>query len=532
MKIKNVTFICFLILCVNVLTSQEVNDNEIIAVPDVSTAIGADAATIDTNAIPDFTTILPEPETDFLLTLELPDDAGINGENENAILDIIDASSFSVEGVVGGGFPGYFLGDIHVTQFSETNPFTIQFSHLSQNGLGKNPPSNGYTHSETVLFGDTTLFFNDTISLDMSAEYETNSNGFQSKSPLFYLSANQFVDANLTLDILTKSFWNIGIFVGGSWNDSYLGHKASVPDDIDTSTDALGIAGGFIFAKEFEKLSFHSSVSHNYASINSDGVHRMALDVFANIALQESLGLITSLGIVYEENLHVPVLVPFTLGLDYSIPSIKINVLGGMTSERIALSEVQKKYPFTHPITEVGERAQWFSEIGIDMPVFEAASFSAGAYFEKTAFNQGYLLPNYDYENIVTGLYEIGVEDVLRLDTNLGLSFPVGAFSLLTGWDAKWIDILPEENAHEIFVSASFTPENSIWGAQLSVVESFFEDYVPNISFSAFASLSSSFQLELRLEDFVKLVTSEDRTYAGKYVTNSGFVGLFARLYL
>ncbi len=511
------------------VTAQE--NLQTIDVPDVSTAIGGESQSIDENAIPDFTLILPEAETDFLLTLELPDENELGEAGSDAIA-LEEKSRFSLEGKIGGGYPGYFLGDINITQYNDENPFKVQFSHVTQNGLGRHLPSDGYTKSETFLFGESTFIFNEQYSLQVSAQYETGSTGFQNNSPLFYLSSNQDVRANAQFDIVTQGNWQIGLFADADLMNRFLGHKTDTPLSITTNSNAFGLDAGISFGKVFEPLSFASSFAYNFFSLDESLANRIDLDIGFLIPMGEYLKLDSSIGLVYEESLNVPVLVPFSLAFNYIAPSFEASISGGMTSEQINYADLQKKYPFTHIAKGISERAQWYSSIDMNVPFTNASGFSLVANFEKTAFSHGYILPDYENENSASGLYEFIEKDMILLDTDISATTSIGVFGFLAGWRASWLDVLPEENAHEVYVSASATSDKNDWGAQFTIVESFFGDYVPNFGLTAFFNVSPVLQLELQLEDFVKLVTGADRTFAGKYVTNSSFVGLFARLYL
>ncbi len=514
------------------LVSQEAvqEATQVIAVPNVSTAIGGENVSIDESAVPDFSLILPEPETDFLLTLDILDaDESVTADAETLVEK--EMATLSLEGIVGGGYPGYFLGDIDLSQNNEKNPFKVHFSHITQNGLGTHLPSAGYTNSETFLFGESTYIFSDQYALNMNARYETGTVGLQNKSPLFYLNAHQVVHANVGFDITTASNWNIGLFANGEWMNRYLGHKSAVFADVQSDSDAFAITTGLSFDREFSKLDFFTTLDYGFSTLHNDIANRVGFDIGLGVPMQD-VSIDASVGIIYEQDLNLPVLVPFSLSFSYNSPSLELSLSGGMASEQVDYVGLQKKYPFTDIIDTITEQAQWFSAFDFNMPLLKQSSISAKVNFEKTAFDQGYLLPDFENENSVTGLYPFTLQDAVFFDTDLSFTTNHDIFGFLAGWKASWLDVLPEENAQEVYVAASVTSKNDTWGAQLSVTESFLEDYMPNIGLTAFASVSSMFQIELRLEDVVKLVSSEDRKYAGKYVTDSGFVGLFARLYL
>ncbi len=524
---KNAIVILVMFLC-GLVFSQENEDS--IAVPDVSTAIGSSEVSIEENAVPDFTLIFPDVETDFLLSLDVPE------VNDIAESDIEDGTSektdtsFSLEGIVGGGYPGYFLGDINVQQYDGDTPFAVQFSHESQNGLGSHLPSDGYTHSETMLFGEMIFPIAELQSLKINANYENSNDGFQNKSPLFYQSSTEVVNANITYGFITKNYWDIGMSATGQWMNRYLGRKTTTSEK--SSFDAFALGGIFSFGKNFDVVDFYTIAEYTYLDLSLESSHRINFDIDMAFDIKDNFSIDTSLGLVYEKNLSVPVLVPFSVSLQYSDSSVRAMLSGGMQSDQIDYVQMQKKYPYTNIEDGTSEQASWFSTFDIVTPVFEGVTLMAKVHFESTAFNQGYLLPDYANENTVTGLYNLVVQEKTMFDTDIAFSLNKGLYGFKAGWNASWIDVLPEEDRQELFVSASVTDSDNDWGAQLSVTETLFSDYVPIIDCTAFVRLNTMLQLELQVIDIVKLISQEDRSVSGKYVSNTGFVGLFARLYL
>ncbi len=529
---KNIAIFLVLQGC-HFIFSQDSNsdDTQSIDIPDVSTAIGSEGSMVDVQAVPDFTLILPEPDEDFLLTLNLPADDIQNYTNEDGE-PLTENENFAIDGIVGGGYPGYFLSDINVSQYNAISPFKIHFSHTSQNGLGTFLASEGYTQSNTLLLGETELFFNDQYSLTLNAQYETSNKGFQNKSPQFYLSANQFVHAHSLFEIHTHSGWNYGLSVTGEWQNRYLGKKTDIQTNVPSNIDAFGVGAQLFFSKDFSQLAVNAKTEYRYFMLNEKDSHRMDAELHSSVSFNEANKLNAAVGIVYEEDLHVPVLVPFSILFYTLTPKIDFSFAGGMRSEQIDYNKIYNNYPFTNTTEGIYETSQWYSEMHLTKPVSGSSLLHATISFEQTAFGHGYLLPDYEIEDHVTGLYDLTIEDVLLFNTNVGFSTNWGMVGFFAGWDASWIDVLPGENSHELYAIASISSKEGLWGTQLSLTEAFFEDAVPNIGVEGFFSLSSAVQFEIVLHDFVKLVTGSNRQYAGKYVVDSGYVGLFARFFL
>ncbi len=137
-----------------------------------------------------------------------------------------------------------------------------------------------------------------------------------------------------------------------------------------------------------------------------------------------------------------------------------------------------------------------------------------------------------DFGNLHSGLYPMQICDVFQLKTNIAFGSNYGIFGLLTGWNASWLDVLVDEHEHELYVSASAISKDNFFGAQLTLTETLFEDYIPILDLTLFINATSAITVELQVEDFVKLVTGKDRMFAGEYVTDTGYIGLFAKIKL
>ncbi len=532
LKKSFLVLVCF--FCIHIVFLQEIIDEvpQEIDLPDVSTAIGAGESTIDEESIPDFTVILPEVETDFLLTLDLPretieDDVAIASEKE-------ESTSMSLEGLVAGGYPGYFLADIGISQYDEKNPFAINFSHFSQNGFGSHSASDGYTKNDTSLTGQATVYSDDIYSLQLEGSYEQGSTGLQNKSPLFYESANTDIEGELVFSIFFPSQWRLSFLGGGEWANRYLGLLKDSASDIQKNGTYSDARAEFSFGKKFTNVDFNLGTEYQYSSLDEKSAHRVSFLTDIQYEISEKLFISGDIGVIYEEKLNIPVLVPFSVLVGYTVPNIDFDFSFGMKSAQADYAYLQERYPFVQFPQEIHEEASWFALLDTSVPLFTNSVLNAKMHFQNTAFNQGIYQPVYEdaFRNAETGLYLIQILDMQTLDTDVSYGLSEGIFGVLAGWSASWLDVLPEENEHEVYVSASVTSKDNNVGAQLTVTEAFFTDYTPIIDLKAFATVTPELQLEIQVNDLAKLVTGSDRNYAGNYVTDTGFIGLFARLYL
>ena len=93
-----------------ILFSQETEELDEISLPDVSTVISGGAPKVGKSAISDFSDVLPssDSETEDFIP-RLPETSETGTLNSDAVLKTSPEKSIYVEGLAGGGFPGFFL---------------------------------------------------------------------------------------------------------------------------------------------------------------------------------------------------------------------------------------------------------------------------------------------------------------------------------------------------------------------------------------------------------------------------------------
>lgn len=517
-------------------TEEQEESMDTIDIPDVSTTIGGIEVPVDKNAIPNFTLILPESEPDFLLSIELPnaDLSESNMASDDSTDEEITPSVIALEGIIGGGYPGYFLGEFSVFQNTGKDPFEIRFSHESQNGFVSQPSSQGYNKTDTSIYGQATINFAKKYSLSGSAWYDTGTVGLQGKSPLFYLASHHFGGAKLSFDIALSDFWNLDFHADADFANRYLGFITPPTVNIPTDFDVFTTNSGFSLDWAPDFMNFYFDGAYRYSHLESQNVftnHRVNFDLGASVPIKDIVTLSAQIDLVYSKNLSIPVLIPFNISADFTQPFMNLFLSGGMKTEQTNIAYLQKRYPFVHLPNVLYEQAEWFVQLDATIPFLKNFTFASNLNFENTAFDHGRLLPNYEAPNVATGMYDSSVQNLLIFDSDLSVSGEFGMFGFSLGWDAAWIDVLPEENAHEAYLVGSIVSSQGLWGVQLGITEAFSGDYIPDINFSAFYNIAPSFQLELKLKDVVKLFSGKDRTYAGHFATDSGYIALFAKLY-
>lgn len=536
MKIQKKLLLCISILFIlPYIFSQTTEENvDTINLPDLSTTIAGEDVFVDEDAVPDFTLILPESEPDFLLSVEFPEvEISEPTITDDDNLDNTLFRDIGLQGIFGGGYPGYFLGEFSVFQKTGNYPFEIKFLHETQNGFGDNTASEKFSKTVTSLYGYQRLSFAEKYTFDIRAWYNTGATDLQGKSPLFHNISYQFRGINTQFSIVLPLSWKIYFYADGKIMEQN-------PDFIGTPLAGIKTDSDFYMAKlwflldwnpPFMTLFFDGLYSYSYLDTQKKFLsHRLNFSANTIVPVNEMFSFTGHLGVVYTKDLPIPVLIPFSIFADFIHPSINLSISGGMKTEQSNIDDLQKRYPFVHFQDGIFEESEWFALIDSSLQFLENFTFNGRLNFEYTAFNQGKLLPNYTNKNITTGIYNSSLQNLLIFDSDFSILGEFGMFNFLLGWNALWLDVIPGEHAQEVYFTGSIVSETNLWGVQIGISEVFSNNYIPSISASAFYTITSFLQVELQLEDAIKLFTNKGRTYAGDFVTNIGSVALFVKL--
>lgn len=522
----------------NSQTAKETQSTEEdIQIPDVSTTIEGGTSSLDSQAVPDFTLILPQADPDYLLSVKLPETADSTAGAASSASSF-KTSNLGLEGVIGAGFPGFFVGKFSLFQNTGKHPFGIRFSHTAQNGLGSYSASDGYNKTDTALSADGRFLFSGERELAFAFGYDTSTDGLQKQSPLFYNTSRQSVDGSVFFTAALPSDWEASVGAQTVHAKRFPGYIASVPAGADVSAHSVfgDFQTGFHWKPHFLTLGFDGSYRWLFVQADQTDdkkiINRGSFYTDISGTVKEKWTLGASAGFVFADNIKLPILVPFSLNLMYKKPELTIKTSGGMRTVQSDFAALYKRYPFVHFGADAAEQADWFAEVEAAFPFAQTFAFNGGISFSKTAFSHGALLPDYGSKHILSGLYTSHTKDLLRLDTNTEISSQFGIWGIAASWKGSWLDVIPGEDIHAIGVSGTISPEKGKWGAQAGITECFGIDYTPVLSASAYYRFVPEFRIELELKDMIKLFSGGVRRKAGDFITDSGTVALFAKLFL
>ena len=111
------------------------------------------------NAVPDYSEVLPIRQTSELVP-RLPDaSAGETSLFEEKRTSSAVEKSIYAEGLVGIGYPGFFIGNFSVYNQTGLNPFKISFGHETMNGYARNSRSSVFFDKNTSVSAEKTFSF-------------------------------------------------------------------------------------------------------------------------------------------------------------------------------------------------------------------------------------------------------------------------------------------------------------------------------------------------------------------------------------
>ena len=531
-------------------------DDDEILLPDISTTIlkTGEGVPVEKESVPDFRNILPETGIDLpdIADVGLAPDtfippktdytAEINDSTESVASDVF------IEGSVGGGFPGLFSGNFSVYRNEGAEPFSLNFSHLTENGYGIHSASDGFSTSLTSLSGQKRFSFSDKLLLDLEGSYSTKADGLQGKSPLFYTMYRQDISGTADLVWNVDDRMKLSSDVGVIFNNQFAGYNVTLPD---------GVAGSSLCFVAKPRVTFLYTLPFEngmgldmMARIGYDGgtkQNRISAGVAFDYLIADYGTASASVDIVWAKNMTASIVVPFQLGFKTgsSLPFVG-SLSGGIKTATADLSALQQKIPYMFTDVNPYEETEWFVSAAFAWPFeFSRAEGEPVAFavkkiepdvkidFETTAFgNKSLSLFSVDS---VTGLMTAQLADKTVFDTSVGTSFSflVGGvcdlnFSL--GWKGCWFDKDVLEESHMMSVKLGAAHENGSWGVELETDISFTGE-APDLGLTAFYKLTNAMRLELKLVDFVKLVMGEDRLHCGGYTQRGGYAAIFVKIF-
>ena len=504
---------------------------ENIELPEVTTVISGDAEKAEKEALPDFSDVLEIPSGSGGVEPELPgvESAG-KPEIASSALPKSEKSVYA-EGLIGGGFPMFFTGNISVFRSVGESPFRFNFEHTSELGYSNHPFTENFSDRTTKLEINKS-YKKDNFSWSAGGSYKSSTDGLQGN-----LISNGEKISLFNKDTYTAqgsasySFAN-GFMIGTSADAVFYNRYAektcyaipTVSYSELTPSAFVKWQGYGIEAGLDATYSFSTEISKDLAFANG---HRGEFG--ANLSWQNDFVKIygTTAAIVGNLINDNAVIVPFTVGIDSSFPvyfaNRRFSILaeGGIKTQKQGLHELEEKYKFAEINWNTPETSDWYGKLAFTIPLKTAFTGSASVEYRQTAYGNKALEPDYSSEK--DSIYMFYAKEHQLLITDFVLSYHYENITINGEWRSNWMDVPALENNQLVSFALNWQDNKSRYGADLSVTLPINSEIdTPVINTEAFVRLTSSVRAILSVTDIIKLYKSEPRYYAGKYAARGG----------
>ncbi len=551
---KNMIILAILtaIFAGGILFSQETEETEEISLPDVSTVISGGAPKVGKSAISDFSDVLPSADSgteDFIP--RLPETSESGALNSDAVLKASPEKSIYVEGLAGGGFPGFIAGNFKIYRETGMNPFVVEFGHESANGYSGRNLTSAYSDRNTFISADK-VFKTENLKIDINARFEAADNGLQNKFENISNVTKENLGAGFGLEKKFPHGMELGFSTLGDWYKRYSTITGTLSDNIEDYAKNVGLlyldpelyflwqGKGFslkttaAYGLEYDtKNSFEGSGSSSRGDFSLDfGWKNDVVNIFS------------SAGVVVGNHIgDNSVVVPFEAGVDFGFSSgissrkIKIGVKGGLDSFRSKVSVSEKNYLFAAVQVLSEETSSWFGEAQMVLPIKDRFTLTAWSEFRKSALGNGVFMPDYKTKkelNELFGQYVFIQDELTQFNTDFDFAVRLGKVNLSAAWKSYWADVPSAESNHFVSANISFQDDKSRFGFDGKFGMSLDPDYdnVPEIDLEAFFRLTSAVRLAVSADDVVKLIANGERKYAGsEYISRSGTASVLVKFF-
>jgi len=502
--------------------AQNVQNNDQLELPDVTTVIDTENLKVEQDALPDFKSVLEVSGDSGSVTVQLPD-----VDNQDTQVEVKTDKSkgeklIFAEGQIGGGYPFLFAGNFSVFRQTGDSPFKIAFNHDSAAGYAGHALNDGYFDSTTAMDLQRKITRGN-FEWNVEGSYNRVENGLQNQGG-DVSSVNQNVIGGGT-----DFKWNLpkGHSIGfGATTQDYIRYAnasstANLADWV-KQTQVFSVLPNAFYS--WEGYGFKTGVNAEYAFDLYKGVSNRG-EFTANFSWENPyIKVFTDAGVVVSNKMTMPVTVPFTVGINTSIPvrfssrNVTIAAQGGMISERTSIADYEQKYKFAGFDSLADETTYWYGMFDFVLPVKASFTTNFNTTFKSYAFGNGLYQPVYS-QDAVNGLYGFVKNDVQCLSTELGMSYFYKMFSVSVNVNGNFIDIPVMESIFGCSVNMALSSPKGNWGVEGNM-EYLFHD-TPDVSLSGFVKISSSAKVIAQIDDLLYLVNPSARRLYG-YTSGKG----------
>lgn len=542
------------IFCFYGFSQDNNNVEEEIELPDVTTVVSGGALTAGKDSVPDYKGVIPTIES---AKVELPklsnsDDVENISNVSNSIQNI--EKSVYAEGKAGGGYPFYFLGDFSVYRTTGTSPFSINFSHESAEGFADNSAANGFFERNTFVSANKSFNLKNGKN-ELYGSYNSANNGLQSLSPSFVDIVYHNVAAGFSSDWKLNNNFSVYYGTDGSWFNRYNGIflDSAISSKSYEKDSKLFDINPWLGIK-WEKDNFEIDFTANYSlelnlkdsktllkangSSSEESSHRGEFDlsfVWKNEVSKLKSNVAAIIGTAIGEKKDI--IVPFSVGMELALPNsfssrkISLELEGGMDSYSEKIRDLETKYKYSVATSLLTETTDWYGFGKISLPIKEFFGLRLSGEYRKTAYDNGVWWSDYSNKSS-SGLYFITNNNREDFNTETEVNFVLGNVKLSGLWKAYWLDVPCCQDEHNIYATVQYQSKNTNWDLGGSISKGLGDnaEFIPNISADATFRISHSIRIAFELNDIIKLIKNETRSYANSdYVEKGGSAALLVK---
>ena len=510
-----------------------------IELPEVTTVISGETEKAGEDTLPDFSDVLKLPSGSGGVEPVLPEvETSESTDIASGVTKPVEKSVYA-EGLIGGGYPAFFTGNISVARAIGASPFKFSFEHESALGYAKHSVTDGYSDRTTKL----------------SVEKQYKKNHLEWGASGFYKSASDGLQGNL---IYNDSM--IGLL-----NRDFYDAKGNIIYTFDNGF-SMGAAAGVDFYNRYSEIacpqidtvwfaSMQPSVQFRWAGYGFDTGFTTDYDYDTefsdNIVFPESNRVQFTIDLSWKNDyvklygnaaavignnfMEKSVIVPFTVGVDSSFPvyfanrRVSISAEAGIDSYKPKAYELEEKNKFTNLNWNPTEVSEWYGKFNLSIPIKTSFTGSMGVEYRQTAYDNGRWCPVY---NELFAIYGYEIKDFQVLATDLSLAYHQGIFTISGNWHSNWLDVYFGENIQTVKLDVNIQNEDSKWGVDINCLLPINEDMeAPVVNTEGFVRITPSVRAILSVNDLIKLYQGETRAYAGKYEARGGSAAVLLKFF-
>ena len=502
-----------------------------IELPEVTTVISGDTEKAGSDTLPDFSDVLKLPKGSGDVEPVLP---GVETSSEPSVSSAskkpADKSVYA-EGLIGGGFPMMFTGNISVFRSVGESPFKFSFEHDSALCYSNHAITENFSDRTTKLEVDKSYKKNN-FKWGANGVYKNTQDGLQgnivSDSQVINLLNRDAFSAAGNISYTFKSGFETGASASFDYYNRYTEQACS-----DISAVTYFQIAPELFAV-WRGYGFDTGLSVNYSfsdEISQRAEFKTHLE-WKNDYIRVYGSASAVIGNLIKDK---PVIVPFTVGIDSSFPvyfaNRRFSILaeGGINSYRPSVHELEDKYKFTQINYHPSETSDWYGKLSFTIPLKSAFTGNAVLEYRQTAYDNGVWQPDYDDSSNYYFFYENAHQMFI---TDFSVSYHYEGFGISGSWHSNWMDVPVLESKQAVKLAVNYQDGKGRWGADLSASTSInAEVETPVINAGGFVRITPSVRAILSVNDLIKLYKAETRTYAGRYAARGGSATLMLKFF-